>query len=152
MIDMTRIEEAVNNFKSGYNCSSAVVRAYAEDFGMDKELAVRAMEGFGGGIGRMRKTCGAVSGMVFLAGLKLSSGDACDRENRAKLYATVQDMIHEFESMNGSSECGDLLMGIRVDNSTPEPEERTEGYYKKRPCPRIVEDCARIVEKYLVGI
>ncbi len=147
---MTRAEEAVSYFKSGYNCSQAVVRAYADAFGMDKELAVKAMEGFGGGIGRLRKTCGAVSGMVFLAGLKLSSGDECDKERRGELYSVVQAMIREFEQLNGSSECGDLLSGIRVDNSTAVPEERTEQYYKKRPCAGCVEDCARITEKYLL--
>ena len=76
MTDMDRVTKAVTLFKSGYNCAQAVAGAYADLLGMDEDTALRAVEGFGGGIGRMRLTCGAVTGMTFLCGLKYSKGRA----------------------------------------------------------------------------
>lgn len=147
---MDRVEKAKELFKEGYNCSEAVAGAFADAFGMDTETALKCVEGFGGGIGRMRLTCGAVCGMTFLAGLKFGSGSKCDTDNRAKLYEIVRMMASEFEEKNGSIECKTLLgMSIPKDNGAM-PEKRTEDYYKKRPCVECVGDCAMIVSKYLM--
>lgn len=147
---MNRTEQAKENFKKGYNCSQSVVLAYADLFGVDKKTAAAMAEGFGGGMGRMRLTCGAVSGMFMLAGLKYSKGEAGDTETRTKIYETVQKMANDFSQKNGSIVCADLLgLNLPKDNS-PAPEARTEQYYKKRPCVDCVGDCAEIVEKYLI--
>ncbi len=149
---MERADMAVEYFCEGYNCASAVVKAYADLFGIEPETAVRAAEGFGGGIGRMRKTCGAVCGAVFLAGLKYSSGDANDVKQRQRLYGIIRDMAAEFEEKNGSIECGDLLSGVSIKNKTgSKPDERTAEYYSKRPCPGCVLDSVALVEKYLLS-
>ena len=147
---MDRVTKAVELFKSGYNCAQAVAGAYAELFGMDENAALRAIEGFGGGIGRMRLTCGAVTGMTFLCGLKYSKGIAGDVETRTMIYDTVRKMAGEFEQMNGSIECGALLAGKIPKSEGAKPENRTEEYYKKRPCIGCVQDCAELVEKYLI--
>lgn len=147
---MNKAEKAKEYFKNGYNCSQAVVGAFASDFGIDEKTALKMAEGFGGGMGRMRLTCGAVSGMCMLAGLKYSGGEARDTDTRTKIYETVQKMAREFEEKNGSIVCGDLLGVNRPKDNSARPEERTEQYYKKRPCADCVGDCAELVEKYLI--
>ena len=147
---MDRIKKAKDLFESGCNCSQAVICAYSDLFGMDETTAMRVSEGFGGGMGRMRLTCGAVSGMFMLAGLKYGKGIPNDLETRTKVYDTVQKMAKEFEEMNGTIVCGDLL-GINKPNDTGAvPTEQNSEFYKKRPCVGCVEDCAKIVEKYLL--
>ena len=147
---MDRVEKAMELFKSGYNCSQAVVGAYADIFGMEPETAIRFAEGMGGGMGRMRLTCGAVTGMFLLAGLKKSKGIAGDTDTRTEIYETVRKMSAEFEKNNGSIVCADLLGLNRPKDENAKPEERTQDYYKKRPCVECVGECARIVEKYLL--
>lgn len=146
---MDRIEKAKELFKSGYNCSQAVVGAYSDLFGMDPETAMSFAEGFGGGMGRMRLTCGAVSAMFMLVGLKYSKAVAGDTNTRTLIYETVRKMAAEFEKSNGSIVCGDLLGINSPKDTSAKPEERTENYYKKRPCVECVGDCAKLVEKYL---
>ncbi|MCC8160822.1 MAG: C-GCAxxG-C-C family protein [Oscillospiraceae bacterium] len=147
---MDRVQKAVELFKEGCNCSQAVVCAYSDLFGMDNNSAMRASEGFGGGMGRMRLTCGAVSGMCMLAGLKYGKGIPKDLETRTKVYDTVQKMAKEFEEKNGSVICGDLLGINKPKDTGAVPTERNGEFYKKRPCVGCVEDCARLVEKYLI--
>lgn len=148
---MNRVENAVKMFKSGYNCTQCVVCAYCDIFGIDEEIAARMAEGFGGGMGRMRLTCGAVSGMVMLAGMKKSKGTKSNIQSRTELYELVRAMAGEFKEKNGSIICGELLGLSKPKDESAKPEERTEDYYKRRPCIGCVEDCARIVEEYLLN-
>ena len=148
---MNRIEKAKELFTNGYNCSQAVVGAYCDLFGMDFETAMKVSEGFGGGMGRMRLTCGAVTGMFMLVGLKNSKAQAKDLETRTEVYSTVQKMAKEFEEMNGSIVCGDLLGINKPKDDGAVPTKRDDNFYKKRPCVGCVEDCAMLVEKYLLG-
>ena len=85
-----RVEKAVELFKSGYNCSQSVVAAFADMYGFTQEQALRMSASFGGGIGRMRQTCGAACGMFLLAGLEKGAVDGKDREGKAANYALVQ--------------------------------------------------------------
>lgn len=144
-----RSEKAKSLFFQGYNCSQSVVGAFADLFDLDSETAMRFCDGLGGGMGRMRLTCGAVSAMALLAGLKLSSGKPGDLENRKNVYAKVREMSNEFKEKNGSIICRELLGSAMPKDNGARPEERTEQYYKKRPCPGCISDCAEIVEKYL---
>lgn len=147
---MDRVQKAVDLFKSGCNCSQAVICAYSDVFDLNENDAMRVSEGFGGGMGRLRLTCGAVSGMFMLAGLKYSKGIPKDLETRTKVYDTVQKMARTFEEKNGSIICGDLLGINKPKDTAPVPTERNSEFYKKRPCVGCVEDCARIVEEYLL--
>lgn len=143
---MNRGEKAEELFKSGYNCSQSVIGAFCEDFGLDFDTMMKLAEGFGGGMGRLRLTCGAVSGMTMVVGMLLSSGsDAGD--TRAEVYARVQKLCNKFIEKNGSMICAELL-GLDADKKeTPTPEARTERYYKKRPCAELVKDCVKIIEE-----
>ena len=147
-----RVEKAKRLFKEGgYNCCQAVVLAYNDVFGIDDQTAAAVSSGFGGGMGRMREVCGAVSGMVMLAGLIRPATDPSVKEWRTANYALVQEMAGEFKAINGSIVCKELLglvpMGSsqQIPQESPEPSDRTPEYYKKRPCEELVGISARIV-------
>ena len=151
-----RVEKAKHLFKEGgYNCCQAVVLAYNDLFGMDDETAAAISSGFGGGMGRMREVCGAVSGMVMLAGLIRPASDPSVKDWRTANYALVQEMAGDFKALNGSIVCKELLglvpMGScsPVPMESPVPSDRTTEYYKKRPCEEMVGIAARIVGEKL---
>lgn len=144
-----RVERAVELFKSGFNCSQSVFAAFAGEFGMDEETALKVSAGLGGGVGRAREVCGAVSGAAMLAGFKYGATDADDAEAKQRCYAVVQQIIAEFKENNPSIVCRELLALNEGANTDPKPEARTQQYYQKRPCVQLVEDAARAVEKVL---
>lgn len=144
-----RIEKAVALFKEGYNCSQSVVAAYADLYGFTQEQALKMSASFGGGIGRMRQTCGAACGLFLLAGLESGCTEGKDREGKEANYRMVQQFAEEFKRRNGSLICAELL-GLAKSAPTPAiPEARTAEYYKKRPCVKMVEEAARIFGEYL---
>ena len=146
-----RIEKAVALFKEGFNCSQAVVAAFADQYGFTTEQALRMSASFGGGIGRMRETCGAACGMFILAGLENGSAIPGDAEGKKQNYVLVQELAAKFKAENGSLICAELL-GIASPKSSPDgkdftnptPAERTEAYYQKRPCVEMVANAVRI--------
>ena len=140
---MTKGELAKANFENGMNCAQAVLLAYKEEIGLPEETLKKMIIGFGGGFGRQRLTCGAVSGMVAVLGLLKSDG-----EDKLASYSLVQKVCADFISELGTLSCAELLDGITNDK-TPTPDARTQEYYKKRPCAEICEIAANIVEKYL---
>lgn len=146
----SRVEEAVALFKEGYNCAQSVFGTYADLFGMDKETALKLASPMGAGIGRMREVCGTVSAMALLSGLKDGNVDPKDREAKTKTYEIVRNMSDEFAGENGSIICRELL-GILSREKSAMPAERTEEYYKVRPCVKLVRSAAQIVEKQLLS-
>jgi C_GCAxxG_C_C family probable redox protein len=149
MTNEERIQRAVELFKSGYNCSQAVVAAYADLYGFTEEQAFRMAASFGGGIGRMRQTCGAACGLFLLAGLETGAVDGADQAGKSRNYEVVQALAEQFRQENGSIICADLL-GLNKQAPTPhEPEARTPEYYKKRPCAMMVESAARLFAQFL---
>ena len=146
-----RVDKAVALFKQGFNCSQAVFAACADLYGIsDQSLALRLSASFGGGIGRMRQTCGAACGMFLLAGLQNGSATVGDAEGKKKNYALVQELAAQFQAENGSMICAELL-GIAQQPQNPTPEARTEAYYQKRPCVEMVASAVRIYLKNLKG-
>ncbi len=144
-----RAEKARELFHEGFNCSQSVFAACADLYGIeDESLALRLAASFGGGIGRMRQTCGAACGMFLLAGLETGSSTAGDHDGKAANYAFVQDLAARFKQQQGSLICAELL-GIAPKPQSPTPEPRTEAYYHKRPCADIV---AEAVWVYLQSI
>ena len=145
-----RIELAVSLFKEGYNCSQSVVAAFADLYGFTREQALKMSASFGGGIGRMRQTCGAACGLFMVAGIETGCTEGKNREGKEANYKLVQELAEEFRRRNGSIVCAELL-GLAKSAPTPAtPEERTTEYYKKRPCVKMVEEAARIWAEYLV--
>lgn len=146
-----RVVNAVDLFMQGYGCCQSVVAAFADLYGLDDTLAKKIAAGFGGGVGRMRMMCGAVSGIVILVGLECGQTVGADREGKSACYKDVQQLLNSFKESNGSIICADLLglNGKQVKQSTYEASERTVEYYKKRPCAAKVEQAARIFAAYL---
>ena len=148
-----RVEKAKALFREGFNCSQSVVAAYADLYGYTPEQALRMSAAFGGGIGRMRMTCGAANGMFMLAGLHNGSATPHDSEGKMANYAFVQQLAGEFKAKYGSLVCAELL-GLAPKGSTmeylpaealrPRPEERTQQYYEKRPCVEMIAEAVRI--------
>lgn len=143
-----RVEKAVELFKSGYNCSQSVVAAFADMYGFTEEQAFHISASFGGGLGRMRQTCGAACGLFMLAGLEKCAVEGSDRAGKAANYALVQELAAEFKKRNGSMICAELL-GLKKPEGSSMPEARTEQYYAKRPCSRMVETAAQIWVEHL---
>lgn len=144
-----RVAKAVALFKEGYNCAQSVVVAFADLYGFTREQALHMSASFGGGIGRMRETCGAACGMFMLAGLEKCALEGKDRESKAANYALVQELAEKFKQRNGALRCADLLGLSRKDPIVSTPEARTEQYYAKRPCAKMVEEAAKIWSEYL---
>lgn len=145
-----RVQRALELFMQGYNCSQSVVAAFADLYGLDDVTARRVSAGFGGGVGRMRMMCGAVSGMVILAGLECGQTEAADRSGKSACYARVQQLVNTFRERNGSVVCAELLAmaGAKAD-ARPQAAERNAVYYAQRPCARKVESAARVFAEYL---
>lgn len=143
-----RVERAKELFKSGYNCAQSVVLAYADIIELDPTLAATISASFGGGMGRLREVCGAVSGMSMVASFLAPSPSNSDPEAKRRNYALVQHFAEEFRSQNGSIVCRTLL-GLECSKESPEPSPRTEEYYKKRPCAELVGDAAQIIANYI---
>ena len=142
-----RVKRGVELFKSGYNCAQAVVGAFADLYGVPQDVALRMSASFGGGMGRMRLTCGAASGMFLLAGLENGCATTESPQKRAENYALVQELAAEFKEVNGSLTCAELL-GLRTGKTeSPTPNARTQEYYKNRPCAMKVESACRIFAK-----
>ena len=145
---MERGKLAERNFKDGCNCTQAVLLAFSDRTGLDAETAMRIASGFGGGMARMREVCGAVSGMFMAAGLILGDDGVPSHEHKRALYAQLQALAAQFRAENGSIICRELLSGTRT-ASGGVPEERTEQYYRKRPCAELCRCAAEILERYL---
>lgn len=143
-----RSEKAKELFLSGYTCSQAVVGVFCEELGVDFETAMKISSPFGGGMGRMREVCGTVSGMFMVAGLIYGFSDTSDTKAKGELYKKIQELAKRFRDRNGSIICRELLSGVESSNS-PIPSERTNEYYKKRPCPELVADAVEIFEEFL---
>jgi len=140
-------------FENGGNCAQAVLAAFAEDYGLDVDTALRLSAPFGGGIGRTRGLCGAVSGMLMAAGLRWGrahSGDAqTDVAQKLRMYQIARELMAAFAEENGSTICRELLEGKKcVVSDEAVPEERTTVYYQKRPCAEYVAYAAALLEGY----
>lgn len=148
-----RVQRAVDNFMQGYGCCQSVVAAFADLYNLDDTMAKRIAAGFGGGVGRMRMMCGAVSGIVILAGLDRGQIDGADRKGKSMCYKVVQKLLDEFKVQNGSVVCAELLglKGHEKAQSSYVASPRTAEYYKTRPCAAKVESAARIFAEYLMN-
>ena len=142
-----RAERARDNFLQGYNCAQAVVLAFDDvlaEHGIDAPVMARIASPFGGGMGRMREVCGAVSGMLMVLGAVEGSDDAKAFRAKKELYQRVQELAGAFREENGSIVCRELL-GLGKGPSEATPERRTDAYYKKRPCAELCACAAQIL-------
>lgn len=144
---MNRGDKAKEYFNNGYNCSQSVFLAFNDLMNLDEDTAIKLSAGFGGGFGRMREVCGAVSGMTAVISFFNASNDPNNHEKKKELYSLIQKAIGEFKEENGSYICRELISF--QNDSSPIPSERNEKYYHKRPCGDLCYIAANIAEKYI---
>lgn len=138
-------EKALDLFENGCNCSQAVVLAFKDILPVDEETLKKVSFPFGGGLGRLRLTCGAASGLAIVLGLLIESTD------KAYVYEVTRTLLEKVEAVNGSLICKDLLESKNIIAQIGgKPEERTKEYYDNRPCAVIVYNTAKILENYLI--
>ena len=145
---MTKKERAMDLFTQGYNCAQSVVLAFADELELDERTLSKLSSSFGGGLGRMREVCGAVSGMAIVLGLMEGYDDPADGQAKAAHYARIQTAAKKFEEENGSIVCRELL-GLSQKRDAPVPSARSADFYKKRPCRELVGMAAEILEAQL---
>lgn len=143
-----RAARAREAFEQGYNCSQSVVVAYADVLGQDPEVLAALVAPLGGGMGRLREVCGAVSGMFMVSSAAYRGASNTDRAVRTNLYTGVQHLAERYRGECGSIVCRELL-GLKQQSDAPVPEERTPDYYRRRPCAEYVAIAARLVGEYL---
>lgn len=132
-------------FLGGSNCAQSVFCAYCDVTGYDREQALRLASSFGGGMGRMREVCGALSAVYIIIGILYGYSTPGDDEEKGKHYALVQDIAERFKRKNSTIICRELLKELEV-GSLPTPTPRTAEYYKIRPCARFVMDACDILD------
>ena len=144
---MDHSEKAAELFLGGSNCAQAIVVAFCDVTGLDESFAAKISSSFGGGMGRMREVCGAVSGMLMVAGLLYGYDDPGEKDaSKKEHYKLVQELAGKFREEIGSIVCREILKNPPSD---PNPTPRTAEFYKTRPCARMVMTAARILDEYI---
>ncbi|NLT08313.1 MAG: C_GCAxxG_C_C family protein [Ruminococcus sp.] len=141
-------ELACKLFTEGCNCAQAVFTAFSDITSFDPELAKRLSSSFGAGMGRMREVCGTCSAMFMIAGILYGDDTETDHNAKTEHYKRIQYLAKQFKSVHNTIICRELLKELSVTN-TPEPEKRSEQYYKVRPCVKFVRTAAEILDKYI---
>ena len=143
---MEHAEYAAELFMKGYSCSQAIAVAFCDVTGLSPEHSAKMASSFGGGIGRLREVCGAVSGMLMVVGLLYGYADPEDAAAKKAHYTLVQQLAGKFKEEIGSIICRDILKNPPSD---PNPTPRTAEFYAKRPCVHMVVTAAKILDDYI---
>ena len=143
-------EIAKQLFFKGYNCAQSVFCAFADVTGYDIDTSARMASSFGGGLGRLRETCGVVSAAALVLGIVKGYDDPADYDAKKRHYELVREFADRFKRNNTSIICRELLAlaGLNPE-SGGEPEQRSEAFYQKRPCPHLVYEAALILDQML---
>ena len=143
---MDHSTKAAQLFLADYNCAQAVMVAFTDVTGLDEKDAAMRASAFGGGMGRLREVCGAVSGMFMVLSLLYGYDDPKDDQGKMRVYKDVQALAEKFREENGSIICREILKNPPAD---PTPSARTAEYYAKRPCARMVMTAARLMDEFI---
>ena len=146
---MDEKQKAGELFLEGFNCAQAVFTAFSHRFGIDEDTAKRISAGLGGGVGRNREVCGAVSGAAMAIGSIKAATQGEDAKGKQEYYELVREFCEKFKEIHGSIICRELLRIAANKKESATPDDRTAEYYKNRPCLKIVEDAAEIVAQMI---
>ena len=138
--------KAAELFLGGYNCAQSVAVAFCDVTGLDEKKTARMVSAFGGGMGRLREVCGAVSGMFFVLSCLYGYDTAGDDVSKMRLYTEVQELAGKFRERCGSIVCREILKNPPTD---PKPSPRTAEYYKTRPCARMVLVAGQLMDEFI---
>lgn len=142
---MDRTMYAAKLFADGYNCAQAVAVAFSDVTGLSPELSARITSSFGGGMGRLGEVCGALSGMLAVAGVLYGGDGKVSDEKKKEHYATVRELAEQFRAQTGSLLCRELLKNMPEGPVAPELAQ----ILQKRPCARLVVIAVQILEEYM---
>ena len=145
---MDHATKAAELFLGGYNCAQAVSVAFCDVTGLDEKFAAKLASPFGGGMGRLREVCGAVSGMLMVLGYLYGYDNSDDSDKKMQVYTQVQELANKFREINGSIICREILKNPPSD---PNPSPRTAEYYAKRPCARMVMVAAELMDEFIAN-
>jgi C_GCAxxG_C_C family probable redox protein len=141
---MNRADSAAESMAAGkVNCAQAVLTAFCEELGLDRNLALKMAQGFGGGMGRSGETCGAVTGAYMVLGLRYSRDNS--PESKEKMYQIIKDFAQKFKQKNRSILCKQLL-GYDVSKQEELAIIKDKGLFAKL-CPDFVRSSVEILEK-----
>ncbi len=144
---MTHADKALALFIEGFSCSQAVLAAYADDFGLPRETALRIAQPFGGGIARTGDWCGAATGALMVIGLKYGRVRADDAAAKDKTYALAREFVRRFKEKRGAIRCNDLL---GCDIGTAEGQKiADERHLHETRCEALIVEAVRILEHIL---
>ncbi|MFX1376598.1 MAG: C-GCAxxG-C-C family protein [Promethearchaeota archaeon] len=144
---MSKIEETISRFREAYNCAQSILGTYSNQYGLDQDTALKLATGFGGGMGRLGRTCGAVSGAFMVIGLKYGMGLNGKTETKEKTYQKIREFSNKFQEINGSVICLELL---GCDLKTPEGQNyyRTNNLFERK-CVQYVKTSVEILEEII---
>lgn len=148
LMGMDHGEKAAELFLRGYNCAQSLAVAFSDVTGLDEAVSAKMASSFGGGMGRLREVCGAVSGMFLVLGLLYGYDTPGDNAGKKRLYAEVQELAAQFRQQTGSILCREILKNPPSD---PNPSPRTAEYYKTRPCARMVLVAAQLMDGFIAS-
>ena len=146
---MNEVKKARELFLEGFNCSQSVFCAFSDRFGIDESTAKKISAGLGGGVGRQREVCGAVSGAAMVLGSITAATEGDDEKSKGVNYELVRQFSEEFKKLHKTIICRDLLKLAAEKKEPATPDARTEDYYKTRPCLKLVEDAAEILTRMI---
>ena len=141
-------EQAAELFREGYNCAQSVFVAFCDETGMDRQTALKLSSSFGGGMGRLREVCGALTGAFMVAGIKYGYTGSEDDEVKKRHYELIQEIAEKFKEKNSTIICRELL-DLSEEKIIPTPDKRTKQYYDTRPCERLVYEAAEIMDEII---
>ena len=138
-------EKAISSFRSGLNCAQAVLTAYSDDLSFDNESALCISCGFGGGMGRLQETCGAVTGSYMVLGIYNCKKYTDNKDRKEATYSMIQKFSDKFKSINGATDCKSL---IKCDLKTEEGHQYAkENKLFETLCEKFITDSISIVKE-----
>ena len=144
-MESSHSKQAVLYFESGLSCSQAIVVTYAPLFGISQEDAIRMSRAFGGGMGHLSETCGAVTGAFMVIGIQ---SPGVGMQIKEETYCLVQKFAEKFKIANNSLNCTQLL-GCDLGTSDGRDYYKEQGR-KKSHCTKYIENSAHIIEEILL--
>ena len=144
--NVKRIQQAIQLFNSGFNCSQAVLAAFTDTTGLDESIALKVAAGFGGGMGCTGGACGALTGAVMVIGIHCGTADSADKTTKLEVYRKVRRLTEEYKLRAGSTVCRDLL---GFDMSTPEGQTMSKAPGAFDRCDDFVRIAAEILVEML---
>ena len=146
---LNHVEVALQKMADGYNCAQSVLFAYSQELGLDPDLALKLATGFGAGMARRGEVCGAVTGAILAVGAKYGRGKNDDKPVTEATYAKIQELMDNFQAVQGTVLCRQLLNGC--DLTTEEGRQYfRDNDLSSRVCRPCVQTAAQILQGILI--